>query len=270
MNAGRILVRALVVIGGTAAACVIAWLTATASASTVTQVTDGPIGSGVPAVASAIGDPQPPVLSRVATSVPVVGRVGDAATPARARVRGLSGAAAHTARLADVLDASVTHAVASVPATVRVVGRIAVTATDLTGQVVPADGPRDHVGKPAAGPDAAGSNDALPASATSDLRKRSAGSASTGIRVRVAMVAIAGESHADRQSDHGAGGLAGRSWLPSCAVAASAGFTAAHDRGCGDAVQPPAAQHPQPPHRRHGVLRPSVTAAEIQPGVTPD
>jgi hypothetical protein len=72
VNAGRILMRALVVFGGAVADSTIAWLTATASASTITQVTDGPIGAGTPAVATPTGDPQPHVLSQVTGSVPVV------------------------------------------------------------------------------------------------------------------------------------------------------------------------------------------------------
>ncbi|MGK3200678.1 hypothetical protein [Amycolatopsis sp. MEPSY49] len=231
MNAGRLLGRALVVVGGAAAACAIAWLTATASASTVTDVADGPIAS--------------------AGSLPVVRQ---AAAPVLDEVRELSGAAAHTARLA-------TRVVAAVPATVVEVGRTAVTAL-----VPPADGPRDHVEKPVAGADVARSADAPRASASSGPRERFA-ALSSAIPVRAA---VGSQPHADHRSEHGAGGLDGQSWLPSCAGAASAGLTAGHDRNCGDAIQEAAAEHPQPSHREHGVLHRAVASAEIQPGVTPD
>ncbi|MEV6647763.1 hypothetical protein [Amycolatopsis sp. NPDC051371] len=269
VHAGRILARALVVIGGAAAVSAIVWLTATASASTVTQVTDGPIGSGTQAVVTTAGDAQSPMLAQVTGSVPLVRRAHDAATPTLARVRDLSGAAAQTGRLADVLETSVTHAAASVPATVLAVGRIAVTATDLTGLAAQADAPRDHVEQSPLGPDVVGRNDATRAPADSGTRERSAGLSPVAIPVRAATTAIAGQAHADHGSDHGATGR-GRSWLPSCVVPANAGLSAGHDRGCGDAVQPPAADHPQPSHRRNDVLRRAVTAAEIQPGITPD
>lgn len=228
MNAGRILGRALVVLGGAAAACAIAWLTATASASTVTEVTDGPIAS--------------------AGSLPVVGQ---AAEPVLSE---LSGAATHTARLA-------TRVVASVPATVVEVGRTAVTAL-----VPPADGPRDHVEKPLVSPEVARADDVTRASASSGPRERIA-PFSSAIPVRAA---VGSQLHADHRSDHAAGGIDGESWLPSCVGTASAGLTAGHDRNFGDAIQEPAAEHPQPSHREHGVLHRAVASAEIQPGVTPD
>ncbi|MEV7097293.1 hypothetical protein AB0M80_31010 [Amycolatopsis sp. NPDC051045] len=267
MNAGRILGRALVVIGGAAAACALAWLTATASADTVTQVADGPIEPGSPAVVTAIGHPEPPVLSPVTDSVPVVRRAHDAATPALAPVRDLSGAAAHPARLAEVLETNVTSAV---PATVVAVGRIAVAATDLAGLSTPAEGLHDHGEKPPVALGTAGSDDALPAPADSDPRKRSAGRFPATIPVRAAATAVAGQLHADDRPEHGAAGPAGRSWLPSCVVPASAGLTAGHDHSGGDVAQSRPVEHPQPSHRRNGVLGRAVTAAEIQPGVTPD
>ncbi|MEV6640594.1 hypothetical protein [Amycolatopsis sp. NPDC051371] len=267
VNAGRILARALVVIGGAAAVSAIAWLTATASASTVAQVTDGP---GTQAAVTTAVDAQAPVLTQVTGSVPLVRRAHDAATPTLAPVRDLSGAAAHAGRLDDVLETSVAHAAASVPATVLAVGRIAVTATDLTGLVAPTDAPSRHVEKSLADPDAAGPSDPMRATADSGPRKQSADLSSVAIPVRVAATAIARQLHTDPRSDHGAGVLGGRSWMPSCVVPASAGVTAGHDRGCGDAVRPPAAEQRQPSHRRSGVLGRAVTAAEIQPGVTPD
>ncbi len=250
-NAGRFLVRALVVLGGAAAVSAIAWLTATASASTVTPVTDGPIGSSASAVVTTIGES--PVLARVA--VPVARHADDAATPALARVRDLS---THTPRLADVLETS-----ASVPINI-----LAVAATDLTGLVAPADSPSDHIAP--VGPDAAAPNDLTRAPATSEPRERPAGHASASIPVRSVMPEIAGQPDTDHPSAHGTSGPAGESWLPSCVVPASAGLTAGHDRGCGDAVQPSEAEHAQPSHRRNDVLRRAVTSVEIQPGVTPD
>jgi hypothetical protein len=269
VNAGRTLVRALVVLGGAAAVSAIAWLTATASASTVTQVTDGPIGSGSPAAVTTIGDPQPTVLSQVTGSVPVQ-HAHDSVTPALARVHDLPGAATHTGRLAEGLETSATQAVRAVPATVLAVGRIAMAATDLTGLVAPAAGPRDHVEKLHAGLDSAGPDDAMHPPANRGQRERSAGLSSAAIPVRAATTAIAGQPRPGHRSDHGAGGLAGHSWLPSCVVPASAGLTSGHDRPCGDAVQPPAAEHAQPAHRRNGPLLQAVTSAEIRPGVTPD
>jgi hypothetical protein len=248
-NAGRFLVRALVVIGGAAAVSAIAWLSATASASTVTPATDEPIGSSASAVVTAIGEP--PVLSRVAGSVPVA---RDAATPALARVRDLSGAAAHTVPLADVLETSTNI--------------LAGAATDLTGLVVPADSPSDHISP--AGPDVEASNHLTRAPANSSLRERPAGHASAAIPVRAVLPEIAGQPDTDHPSAHGAGGPAGGSWLPSCVVPASAGLTAGHDRGCGDAVETSEAEHTQPSHRRNDVLSRAVTSVEIQPGVTPD
>jgi hypothetical protein len=258
VNAGRILVRALVVIGGAAVACAIAWLTATASASTVGQVVDEPIGSSAPAVVTTIADPQPPVLSRVKGSVPVAQQ---AATSA------LAGAAAHTTRLAGVLDTSATRAVASVPVAVRAVGRIAVAATGLTA---PAGSPRDHIENPPVGSGAAGQHAFTHARVDSGPQERPAGRSSTAIPARAAMPEIAGRPLTDRPSEHGADGLAGRSWPPSCVIPASAGFTAGHDRGCGDAVQPFAAEHPQSSLRRSDGSCQAVTSAEIRPGVTPD
>ena len=262
MKAGRILARALVVIGGAAAVSAIAWLTATASASTVTQVTDGPTRPGIPAVATSTGDPQPSVLSPVIGSVPVARHADDAMTPALARVRELPGA--HTGRLADVLETSVTYAV---PVAVKRIGVAATNLTGLTGLAALADGPRDHVEISPAGPDLAGPNDLTRAPENTGLRQGTAGLSSAAIPVHPATTAI---PHAAPRSDHGVGGHAGRSWLPSCVVPASAGSAAGHENSCGDVVQPPAAEHPQLPHRRNGVLCPAETSAEIQPGVTPD
>lgn len=260
MNAGRILVRALVVLGGAAAVSALAWLSATASASTVTQITDEPIASVVPAVVTTIGQPQPSVLAPVVGSVPVVRRAQDAVTPALSRVRDLAGAAAHPARLADVLETNVTHAV----------GRIAVAATDLVGLGTPAESPRDHVDTPSAGLGAVRPDDASGAPVHSDPRNRSAGRFSATTPVRAATTAVVARLHADHRSERGAGGPAGDAWLPSCVVPAGAGLTAGHDQGCGDVAQSRPAEDPQPSHRRNGVPRRAVTAAEIQPGVTPD
>jgi len=236
VNAGRILVRALVVLGGAAAACAIAWLTATASASTVTEVTDGPIASAVPGVVTSVG------------SVPAVRQ---AAAPVLGEVRGLSGAAAHTARLA-------TRVVASVPATVTEVGRTAVAPP-----APPADSARDHVEKPAAGPDADRADDVTRAPASSGPRERAAS--------RAIPVHAASRPHADHHgAEHGEGGTGGQSSLLSCVGPASAGFTVGHGRNFADAIRETAAVHPQASHRRHGVLRATVASAEIQPGVTPD
>ncbi len=270
MSAGRTLVRALVVLGAAVAVCAIAWLTATASASTVTQVTDGSIGSGSPAVVTTIGASQPAVLSQVTGSVPVARHAPDSVTPALGRVHDLSGAVTHTARLADVLETSATHAVASVRTTALAVGRVAMAVTDLTGLLAPADGPRDHSEKLPVGLDSAGPDAATHAPANRGPGERSGGLSSAVIPVRAATTPIAGHLRTDPPSDRGAGGLAGRSWLPSCVVPASAGLTVGHDRSYGDAVQSPAAEHPQPSHRRNRSLRQAVTSAEIRPGVTPD
>lgn len=267
VNAGRILGRALVVIGGAAAVSAIAWLTATASASTVT---DEPISSNVPAVVSTIDYPPSPVLPQVTDTVPVVRRAPDAAPPALARVGDLSGAAAHTARLVGVLETSATHAVASVPVTVLAAERIAVAATGLTGLITPADGPLDHIGDAPEVSAAAGPNDLAHAPANSGGRERPADRAVAMVPVSPATTAIAARPRVHPRSDHGAGGLPGRSWLPSCVVPASAGLSTGHDRSGGDAVQPTAAQLPQPSHHRNGVPGQAVTSAEIQPGVTPD
>jgi hypothetical protein len=263
-DAGRFLVRALVVIGGAAAVSAIAWLTATASASTVTEIANGP---GSPAVVTAIDHSPPSALAQVTHSVPVVRHAHDAATPALAGVRDLSEAAAYPARLADVVETSVTHAV---PGTVVAVRRIAGAATALTGPAAPAESTRDHVEPPPAGPDAARSDDAPRTPANSGSRERSAGRFAAPGPVRVAATEVARQLPADIPAEHGAGGLAGRSWLPSCVVPASAGFTSGHDRSGDDAVQPPAADHPQPSHRGNGAQHRAVTSAEIQPGVTPD
>jgi hypothetical protein len=260
VNARRILARALVVIGGAAAVSAIAWLSATASASTVTQDADGPIGS----VVTTVGDPRPPVLSQVA--VPLARHADGAATSALAQVRDLSEAAAQT----EALSAGASHAVASVPAAVLAVGRVAVAATDLTDFVAQADKPSDHNENSPAGSDAAGPGDSTPAPADSGPRERSAGFSPAAMPVHAATAQIVDQSHADSRSERGAGGLPGRSWLPSCVVPANAGFTAGHDHGCGDAVQAPAADHPQPAKSRNGVLRRAVTSTEIQPGTTPD
>jgi hypothetical protein len=53
-------------------------------------------------------------------------------------------------------------------------------------------------------------------------------------------------------------------------VPAGAGLAAGHDHGCADVAQSRPAEQPQPSHRRTGVVRQAVTAAEIQPVVTPD
>ncbi|MDS0137524.1 MULTISPECIES: hypothetical protein [unclassified Amycolatopsis] len=106
-KAGRFLARALVVVGGAAAACALAWLTATASASTVTQITDGPLGMAAPVL------PAVPELPSV-----------------------------DPARLADLVQSQVPQAI---PAAVAAVGRIAATGpTELDS---PAKDPRDHAEK---------------------------------------------------------------------------------------------------------------------------
>ncbi|MEU7790738.1 hypothetical protein [Amycolatopsis sp. NPDC049159] len=255
VNAGRILVRALVVIGGAVALSAVAWLTATAFASTITQIADGP---GTPAVVTVADDLKPPTLSAVT-----------GATPSLVRVRDLSRAVAHTDRLVDVLEANVTDAVASTPATVLAVGRIAVVAADsTTGLVGPADDARDLVEHPPAGPGAAGPEDSAGSSPGTGPKERPAGH-SSAIAVGAATAAIASESRADQRADLGAGGP-GRSTLPSCVVPASTGLAAGHDRSSSDAVQPPAAAHPRSSHSRNGVSCRAVTSTEIQPGVTPD
>ncbi|MGW5743165.1 hypothetical protein [Amycolatopsis sp. NPDC003861] len=106
-KAGRFLVRALVVVGGAAAACALAWLTATASASTVTQVTDGPLGMAAPVL---------PVVPELPGVDP--------------------------ARLADLVKSQVPKAI---PAAVAAVGRIA--AAGPTELDRPVEGPRDHAEK---------------------------------------------------------------------------------------------------------------------------
>lgn len=158
----------------------------------------------------------------------------------------------HTAQLA-------TRVMASVPATVVEVGRTAVTAL-----VPPADLPRVHVEKLVT--DVARADNATRAPASSGPRERFA-ALSSAIPVRVA---VKSRLRADHHSEHGAGGIGGPSWLPSCVGAASAGFTAGHDHNCGDAIQESAAVYVQPLHCGHGVLHRTVASAEIQPGVTPD
>jgi hypothetical protein len=145
---------------------------------------------------------------------------------------------------------------------------LAGAATDLTGLVVPADSPSDHISP--AGPDVEASKDLTRAPANSGPQERPAGHASAAIPVRAVLPEIAGQPDTDHPSAHGAGGPAGGSWLPSCVVPASAGLTAGHDRGCGDAVETSETEHAQPSHRRNDVLSRAVTSVEIQPGVTPD
>ncbi|KDN17604.1 hypothetical protein DV20_35345 [Amycolatopsis rifamycinica] len=256
-KAGRFLVRALVVAGGAAAACALAWLTATASASTVTEVTDGPLGAGVPAVAATIGDAEPPVLGHVPMA-------RDTAAPAVARVRALPGAATDPARLTDLVKTD------AVSATVAAVGRFAAAATELTGLDTPAAGSPDHAGHAPAGLlDSAGPDDVSRAP-HSVPRKRSAGLFPATTPVRVIAHAVAGRLPAGHRADRGAEDSGGRSWLPSGTVSANAGPASGYDRGCGDVAQPFAAERPQSPPCRNDVSRSAVTAAEIQPGVTPD
>jgi hypothetical protein len=270
VNTGRILVRALIVIGGAAAVCAIAWLTATASASPVTQVTDGLIRSGIPTAATPSGDPQLPVLSQVTSSAPLVRPARDAATPVLARVRDLSGAAAHTGRLVDLLDTNLTQAMATIPATVLMVRRVAESATDPTGPVTPTEDPSGNVEHSPPGLAAARPNYPADTLMTSGPRERSTGLSPVAIPVGAAKRAVAGELRTVLRSEYGAGGLAGGSWLSSCVIPASAGFTSGHDHTCGDVVQSLAAKFPQASHRRNGALRRAVTSTEMQPGVTPD
>ncbi|SFW60090.1 hypothetical protein [Amycolatopsis australiensis] len=225
--------RALVVLGGAAAACAIAWLTATASASTADQLADGPD-------APAIGNLQQPVLS------PVV----DTVTPVLAR--DLAGTAT---RLAGVVE---TDATSAVPAPIDAVGHLAVAATDHAQTTEPAAEP------PPAVLDTARKIRAPRTPVSSGPGNRPAEFSPAVIPVRA--VAAAEQPHADHQPEHGAGDFTGHSWLPSCTVSASAGF----DHCFGEAWQPAAAEDPQPAHRRDDVLRLGVQAAEIQPGITPD
>lgn len=250
MKAGRFLVRALVVAGGAAAVSAIAWLTGTASASTITETPDSP------AVVTAIGH-----------AVPVV---RDAATPALTRVRDLSEAAADPIRLTETLETHVTHAVNALPGTVLAVRRIAEKATALTGLAAPPEEPSGHIGQSPAARDAAAPKDSAGEPVNGSPRHRPADLVPTTAPAHVATTAIAGQPHADDRSGHGADGLTGQSWLPSCVVPASAGFTSGHDRSGDDAVQPPAAEHAQSSHHGTGVLSRPVASAEIQPGVTPD
>ncbi|WP_410638085.1 hypothetical protein [Amycolatopsis sp. lyj-346] len=243
--------RALVVTGGAAAACAFAWLTATASASTVTDIADGPLGKGSPAVEITTDDPQPPVLVQVADSAPAVQGARDAA-----------------ARLVDRLETNVPYAVDALPATVAAVGRIAVAATELAS--APTDGVRDDAEKPAAGLDTPAPDDASRAPVNSLPRERSADISSAMLPLRVVAAEVAGQLPADDRADHGADDLGGRSWPPSWTVSANAGPASGHDRGCGDVAQPDAGEHPQQWYRKTGVQHRAVTAAEIQPGVTPD
>ncbi|EOD69679.1 hypothetical protein [Amycolatopsis vancoresmycina] len=227
---------------------------------------DEPIGSSVPAVVPTID----PARTQANGSVPVVGHATDAAPATVARVRDLSGSAAPTAALADALETSASHTVASVPGTVPAIGRIAVTATDLTRLITATDDPHHDIGSTPEVPAPAGSNDLAHAPANSGGRERPTDRALVTIPVRPATTAITEQPLTEPRSDHGTGGLAGRPWLPSCVVPASAGHATGHDRSGGDAVQPAGAQHPQPSHHRNGVPGQAVTSAEIQPGVTPD
>ncbi len=232
VKAGRILARALVVIGGAAAACALAWLTATASASTVTQIADDPVGTAV-----AIGDPVPPVVP---------------------------GALAEPARLAGLVKSRVSQAI---PATVGTVGRIALGATGRTGPASPVKGPSGHAAKPA-GPGAAKPVDASPAREDSVPRQRSAGLFPATAPVRAA--AATDPLPVDLRADHGVDGPGGPSWPPVETVSANAGPASGHDRGCGDVAPFHAVERPQFSDRRNAVSHRAVASAEIRPGVTPD
>lgn len=233
-KSGRTLLRVLVVVGGAAAACALGWLTATASAGTLT---DAPLDA--PAV--------------VTGSVPVVHDVA-------------SGAVADTARLAGTLEEHVGHAVDSVPATVAAVQRIAATATGLAKRDAPA---RSSAATPSAG--AAEPDDASRTSVDSAPRERSAVLLPAATAGRGAgTTAAAGRTPADHRAGDGVADPGRAPWLPPSAISADVGAASGHDRGSADAVQPYSAEHAQPAHRRNGVPHRAVTEAGIQPGVTPD
>ncbi|QKV76809.1 hypothetical protein [Amycolatopsis sp. Hca4] len=245
VNARRALVRALVVVGGAAAVSAVAWLTATASASTLTDITNEPIGAGVQTAVSAVSDPKPSVLPQA------VERVDDVA-------RGLSEAATRV----DVLHAHAIPAVTTIPAAV-------LTLTDLTGNLESPDNPVEHVGKPPADPVAAESHDVRSAPAKTGSPEAST-APSAAFPLRPAAASALGEAHADLGADHGLGGLGGRSGLQAYVVPATAAFAAGGDRGCGDVAQPRSETRLQSSGRRNRVQQHAVVAAEIQPGVTPD
>ncbi|WP_410562153.1 hypothetical protein [Amycolatopsis sp. cmx-4-61] len=262
IHAGRALIRALVVIGGAAAVSAVAWLMATASASTLTDAADEPIGSGVQTVVSAIGDPKPSLLPQLGAAE----RVNDVATPALARVRGLSEAVTRTPLLPDVLDTRAIRKVTAVPATVLTLGRL----TELKDFFAPPESPLASVGSATVDSVTAEPHDALPAPANTDSRDTSADSAA-GTQLRKTTTSIGGQPDVDLGSDQGVGGAGGRSGLQSCVIPAGAGFAGGHDRGCGDVVQPrPQVARLQSSRRWTRVQCHAVTAAEIQPGVTPD
>ncbi|WP_410587154.1 hypothetical protein [Amycolatopsis sp. lyj-23] len=260
VNAGRALIRALIVIGGAAAVSAVAWLMATASASTLTDAVDEPIASGVQAVVSATGGPTSSVLPHSDAAE----RIDEAATPVLAHVRSLSEAAG-TSRLTDVLDTHAIRTVTAVPATVLTLGHL----TDLAGILAPVGSPLEYVGKTPVASATTEPNDFLPASAKTDPRGTSAGSAVATLR-HAATTSTGVQAHADLGPDSGAGEDGGRSGLQGCAVPAGAGFAAGHDRGCGDVVQPRPEARLQSSRCWNRVLSHAVTAAEIQPGVTPD
>jgi hypothetical protein len=145
-----------------------------------------------------------------------------------------------------------------------------VAATGLAEPAAPAGGAGDHRENPLAAPAAGGPDDFTRVPADNGSGHHAAGRSSAAIPVRAPMPETAGQPHADRAPDQGAGGNAGRSWLPSCVVPASAGLTAGHDHSCGDAVQSSPAERPEPSHRRNDGVRRAVTSVKIQPGVTPD
>lgn len=232
-KAGRTLLRALVVIGGAAAACALGWLTATASAGTLT---DGPLDA--PAV--------------VTGSVPVVHHAA-------------AGAVADTARLAGALEEHVGHAVDSVPATVAAVRRIAATATGLTKRDAPA---RSSAATPSAG---AAEPDDSRTSVGSAPRERSAGLLPVATTGRgVGKTAVAGRTPVHHRAGDGVADPGRAPWLPLCAISADAGAAPGHDRGSADVAPPRSAEPARPAHRRNGAPHRAVTEAGIQPGVTPD
>jgi hypothetical protein len=273
-GAGRFLVRALVVVGGAAAVSTVAWLTATASAST--QVPDGPIESGSPAAVAMAGHREPPVPSPVAGVVPALSRdLHDAAAAPRAAhdVPSLLRESAHVAVPADVVSAGVDRVKSSLAAGVEASRSIATAATDLTGTSPQPDFLRDPVSEASVAPRPdIEQGGVTPTPAADVLAARTADAHSSGIRVHAtsADMSPSTRAHDHRRPGHNTGDQPVHPWSPSCVVSASTCLATDHGHGSGDAAHQAVAEPRLLPHACCGLRDHIVTAAELCPGVTPD
>ncbi len=276
VGTGRFLLRALVVVGGAAAVSAVAWMSATASASTGTQITAEPIGSGSPAAVTTAGHRQSQTRSLVADVVPAVSRDLHHTVTAPAAVHNTVdalGASVHAIAATHIPAVDVARVADSVTATFNAGRSVAVAATDLVDlSLASGRGSRPAGDAPVDPARVVEQDSVLPEAAISEMPRRTPASASSGVPVRAttADAPVSIRAHELPTSGHEDGGHPVRPWSPSCVVSASMCLAASHDRGTGDAAPQSAADHQLLPRGGYGLRDRCVTATEIRPGVTPD